>query len=38
MVGRDKLTKVDVVEIHGLFKDAKASAQILMKDDAKFLK
>eukprot|EP00730_Choanoeca_flexa_P013960 TRINITY_DN5917_c0_g1_i2.p1 TRINITY_DN5917_c0_g1~~TRINITY_DN5917_c0_g1_i2.p1 ORF type:complete len:456 (+),score=111.17 TRINITY_DN5917_c0_g1_i2:43-1410(+) len=36
--GRDILTKTDVVEIHDLFKDAKASARILMKDDAKFLK
>eukprot|EP00045_Choanoeca_perplexa_P003465 m.31330 g.31330 ORF g.31330 m.31330 type:complete len:456 (-) comp12060_c0_seq1:66-1433(-) len=35
--GRDKLTKVDVVEVHDLFKDAKASAQILMKGGSKFL-
>ncbi|EDQ92872.1 uncharacterized protein MONBRDRAFT_19122 [Monosiga brevicollis MX1] len=35
--GRDALSKADIAETHVLFKDAKASAQILMEKGAKFL-
>jgi RuvB-like protein 1 (pontin 52) len=35
--GRETLTKMDIVEINELFKDAKASAKILMAGGSKFL-